>query len=115
MDGVQIVFLILLWGIPTVGFIKAYRKLDKEGQAEIKTALKSPLYYLDDGFRHIGMLLIFTGMITWIPVIQHIGFSMFFISWFYGGLELIDVSYKKGAGMMAFSIIAAGAYYFFWI
>jgi hypothetical protein len=64
MDVFQIVFLILLWGIPLVRFIKIFRKLDKEEQSEIKAALKSPLYYLDDGFSHIGMLLMFTGMIT---------------------------------------------------
>ncbi|MFT9600699.1 hypothetical protein [Mesobacillus sp.] len=115
MDAVQMVFLVLLWGVPIVRFIQIYRKLDKEEQAEIKASLKNPLYYLDDGFRHIGMLLIFTGMITFIPVIQHIGISMFIISWFYGGLELLDVSYKQGVGMMSFSLIAAAAYYFFWI
>jgi hypothetical protein len=115
MDVFQIVFLILLWGIPLVRFIKIFRKLDKEEQSEIKAALKSPLYYLDDGFSHIGMLLMFTGMITWISIIQHIGISLICISWFYGGLELIDVSYKKGFGMMSFSVIAAGAYYLLWI
>jgi hypothetical protein len=115
MDAVQIIFLILLWGIPIVRFLKIYRKLEKEEQGEIKAALKNPLYYLEDGFSHIGFLLIFTGMITAIPVIQHIGAAMLFVSWFYGGLELLDVSYKKSACVMSFSVIAAGAYYFWWI
>lgn len=115
MDGVQIVFLIFLWGIPIVRFIWTYRKLTQEEQAEIKAGLKNPSFILDDGFRHIGLLLIFSGTTTLIPVIQHIGAVLLFIGWFYGGLELLDVSYKKSAGMMSFSVIAAGAYYFFWI
>lgn len=115
MDAVQIVFLVLLWGVPIVRFIRTYRNLTQEDQAEIKAGLKSPLFILDDGFRHIGLLLIFSGMITFIPVIQHVGAALLFIGWFYGGLELLDVSYKKSAGMMSFSVIAAGAYYFFWI
>ncbi len=115
MDGIQSVFLILLWGIPIIRFLWIYGKLDKEEQAEIKAALKSPSYFLEDGFSYLGFALIFSGMIASFPIIQHIGASMLFIGWFYGGLELWDVSYKKSAGIMSIAIIAAGVYYFMWI
>ncbi|WP_139378315.1 hypothetical protein [Mesobacillus jeotgali] len=115
MDAVQIIFLILLWGIPIIRFMKIYRKLEKEEQEEIKASFKNPLYYLGDGFGHLGLLLIFTGMIIAVPVVQHIGAALLFVGWFYGGVELLDVSYKKSAGVISFSVIATGAYYFFLI
>ena len=115
MDAVQIVFLVLLWGVPIVRFIKTYRKMDEEEQAEIKASLKNPLYYLDDGFRHIGFPLMFSGMIASIPVIQHIGASILFIGWFYGGLDLLDKSVKQSIAGMSIAVIAAGAYFLIWI
>jgi hypothetical protein len=41
MDAVQIVFLVLLWGVPIVRFIQMYRKMNEEEQAEIKTSIKT--------------------------------------------------------------------------
>lgn len=115
MDAVQIVFLVLLWGVPIFRFIQIYRKLNEEEKAEIKASLKSPLYYLDDGFRYIGFLLMFSGMIALIPVIQHIGVSILFIGWFYGGLDLLDKSVKQSVAVMSIAVIAAGAYFLIWI
>ncbi|WP_102264555.1 hypothetical protein [Mesobacillus jeotgali] len=114
MDAVQIVFLVLLWGVPIVRFIKVYREMDEEEQAEIKASLKNPLYYLDDGFRHIGFPLMFSGMIASSPVIQHIGASILFIGWFYGGLEHLDKSVKQSVGLMSFAVLMAGVYYLIW-
>lgn len=115
MDAVQIVLLVLLWGVPIFRFIQIYRKLNEEEQAEIKASLKSPLYYLDDGFRYIGFALLFSGMIASIPVIQHIGASILFIGWFYGGLDLLDKSVKQSVAGMSIAVIAAGAYFLIWI
>lgn len=115
MDAVQIVFFVLLWGVPIVRFIQIYRKMNEEEKAEIKTSLKDPLYYLDDGFRYIGFALMFSGMIASIPVIQHIGASILFIGWFYGGLDLLDKSVKQSAAAMSIAVIAAGAYLLIWI
>jgi hypothetical protein len=115
VDAVQIVFLVLIWGVPIVRFIQTYRKLNKEEQAEVKASLKNPLYYLDDGFRYIGFALLFSGMIASIPVIQHIGASILFIGWFYGGLDLLDKSVKQSVAAMSIAVIAAGAYFLTWI
>lgn len=114
MDAVQIVFLVLLWGVPIVRFIQMYRKMNEEEQAEIKASLKNPLYYLDDGFRYIGFALMFSGMIASIPIIQHIGASILFIGWFYGGLDLLDKSVKQSVGLMSFAVLMAGVYYLMW-
>lgn len=114
MDALQIVFLVLLWGVPIVRFIQIYRKLNEEEQAEIKASLKDPLFYLDDGFRYIGFALLFSGMIASIPAIQHIGASILFIGWFYGGLDLLDKSVKQSVAAMTIAVIAAGAYFLIW-
>ncbi|WNF22781.1 hypothetical protein [Mesobacillus jeotgali] len=114
MDAVQIVFLVLLWGVPIFRFIQEYRKMNEEEHAEIKASLKNPLYYLDDGFRYIGFLLMFTGMIASIPVIQHIGAAILFIGWFYGGLDHLDKSVKQSVGLMLFAVLMAGVYYLIW-
>ena len=115
MDAVQIVFLVLLWGVPIVRFIRIYRKMNEEEQAEIKASLKDPLYYLDDGVRYIGFALMLSGMIAFNPVIQHIGASILFIGWFYGGLDHLDKSVKESVGLMLFAVLMAGVYYLIWI
>ncbi|MEH7238094.1 Fe3+-siderophore ABC transporter permease [Bacillus sp. JJ1562] len=112
MSIVQVLFLILLWGIPIFRFINFYLKQDKEEQEELKKGIKSPSFLFVDGFRYIGLALFFSGIITSINVIQHFGAFMLFIGWFSGGIEIRNKNIKRSIILMSFGIIGAVTYYF---
>ncbi|MFC4323319.1 hypothetical protein [Litchfieldia salsa] len=112
MSIVQILFLLLLWGLPIFIFFNMYLKQDKQEQEEFIKGLKSPSFLFVDGSRVIGMGLFFSGMITSIMLIQHIGAFMLFFGWFAGGIEIWGSSVKRGIIVLSFGVIGAATYYY---
>ncbi|MFC6040267.1 hypothetical protein ACFPYN_12620 [Paenisporosarcina macmurdoensis] len=102
---------ILLLGIPIFYFIIIYLKKDKEEQEELR-GTKSPSSLLDEGLRFIGFAVFFSGLITSIAILQHIGAIMIFIGWFSGGIQIWDESIKKSVLLMSFGVIGIVTYYF---
>jgi len=91
MEFVQILFLILIWILPIYFMINAYLKMDEEKREELKSELRNPLILFVSGFVGLGVLLFSTGSISTVKLLQHIGMTMIFISWF----TIIIVSWKR--------------------
>ena len=100
---VQILFVILIWILPTLFMINAYLKMNKEEQQQFKSEFKQPLALFGVGLLILGLLLTFTGIILGIKWIQHIGVIMVFISWFTTSV----VSWKKGKTNFSTSVLLA--------
>ncbi len=112
MGIINIIFLILLWGIPTFLSVKAYLKLNKEEQAEVKRGLINPSFIFVDGFRYFGMPVFFSGIITSLAVLKHIGAFMLIIGWFSAGVEMWETSIKKSVVLISIAMLASISYYF---
>ncbi|MCT2534391.1 hypothetical protein NC661_15095 [Aquibacillus koreensis] len=95
MDVVEIILLIALWVIPISFIIFNYRKLDDEEKEALKIELKDPLFYLVEGCRYLGMLILFTGTGTSIPLLIHIGIGMMATSWITAAIMMWKVSQKR--------------------
>jgi len=89
---IQVLFVILIWIMPTFFLTNAYLKMDKEEQQKFKNEFKQPLALFGVGLIITGLLLSLSGIILAIEWIQHIGAIMVFISW----LTTSIVSWKKG-------------------
>ncbi|AWE07807.1 Fe3+-siderophore ABC transporter permease [Lysinibacillus sp. 2017] len=89
---IQVLFVILLWVIPIILVTNTYFKMDKEERQKLKTEFKSPLTFLCVGLLIIGFLLSLSGIILAIGLLQHIGVTMVFTSWFTTSI----VNWKKG-------------------
>ncbi|WP_456273313.1 Fe3+-siderophore ABC transporter permease [Bacillus sp. AK031] len=89
---IQVLFVILIWILPTFLFTNAFFKMDKEEQQKFKNELQQPLVLFGVGLIIIGLLLSFSGIILAIDWIQHIGAIMVFISWLTASIQ----SWKKG-------------------
>ncbi|MEK4531596.1 Fe3+-siderophore ABC transporter permease [Solibacillus sp. FSL K6-1554] len=89
---IQVLFVILIWVIPIILLTNAYFKMDEEERQEFKSEFKKPLALFCVGLLVIGFLLSLSGNILAIGLIQHIGATMVFISWFTTSV----VNWKKG-------------------
>lgn len=45
MKIIQLIFLVLLWGVPVILSVNSYRKAIKEEQLEIRNDLKRPFFF----------------------------------------------------------------------
>lgn len=82
MVFVQVIFVMLIWILPIILSTNAYLKMDKDEKQKIKNDIRDPLALFVSGFSAIGLLLVFTGLISTVQVLQHIGFALVLISWF---------------------------------
>ena len=72
MGVLQVIFLILLWGIPIILFTTTYIKLKREEKREIINEIKRPLVLFELGFV-IGVMIFLSGSISLLKWIQHVG------------------------------------------
>ncbi|MDR7073250.1 hypothetical protein [Fictibacillus barbaricus] len=113
MSKFDLIFLILLWSIPAATFIRRYVKLPKNEQTEFWNSIKKPSVFFEDVFRHLGMLLLFTGIIEDFPVLKKIGIFMILTSVFALGVNTWELNKKKSMIVMFIPLIFAVFYIFF--
>lgn len=113
MELIQILFLIALWIIPMIFLTNTYLTMNKEEQEAFRGELKRPSILLSLGIPVIGMLILFSGIISTMKLLQHIGATMVFLSWFATSI----ISWKKrktgsitSVGLIMFGLIGVIAY-----
>ena len=89
---IQILFVLIIWILPTILTITTYLKMNKDEQLRFKLEFKQPLALFGVGLLILGLLFTVSGIIVDAKWTQHIGVVMVFISWFTTSI----VSWKKG-------------------
>lgn len=89
---IPILIVILIWVIPIILVTNAYLKMEKDVQQQVKNEFKNSLVFMCVTLSVIGILLLQSGIVLAIKLIQHIGTSMVFIGWFISTI----VGWRKG-------------------
>ncbi|WNB92616.1 hypothetical protein [Bacillus sp. NEB1478] len=110
MSQSDVISLMFLWGIAAFIFLK---KLTKEDKSEFWKSIKKPSVYFEDVFRHLGTLLLFTGIIADFPVLKKIGIFVILASIFALGVNTWELNKRKSTIAMFIPLIFAMFYIFF--
>ena len=89
---IPILIVILIWVIPIILVTNAYLKMEKDVQQQVKNEFKNSLVFMCVTLSVIGILLLQSGIILAIKLIQHIGVIMVFVGWFISTI----VGWRKG-------------------
>ena len=82
MDFIQILSLIAIWGFPIGMLITSYLKLNKEDREKSRNELKQTSILFSLGIPVIGLLLFFSGIVSGIKSLDHIGALILIVSCF---------------------------------
>jgi hypothetical protein len=91
VNFLQFIFLVLLWGIPTVLLISTYRQQTKKQQLDIINDIKQPHFIFGLGLMTFAVLLLFSSSITQMEWLRTVGVVLITI----GGLNVLVVGFIK--------------------
>ena len=110
---IRSLLLIAIWITPVIILTIIYLRMEKKEQEEFKNELKRPAVLFGLGIPVIGILLFFSGIISTLKLLQHVGAVFILISWF----TTAFISWKKGKTgfsqsvvLIVLGMIGAGVY-----
>lgn len=113
MDFIQILSLIAIWGFPIGMLTTSYLKLNKEDRKKSRNELKQTSILFSVGIPVIGLLLLFSGTVSGIKLLDHIGALILIVSCFAiairGSLKKKS-RFLESAFLMLWGLILIGSY-----
>ena len=81
---IQVIYIVLIWTIPSLGSWNSFRKMEKEKQIELIKEWRSPLSILGIIPSFIGLLVYLTGSVAAsdIKVLRDLGIALALFGWF---------------------------------
>lgn len=81
---IQVIYIVLIWTIPSLGSWYSFRKMEKEKQIELIKEWRNPLSILGIIPSFIGLLVYLTGSVAAsdIKVLRDLGIALALFGWF---------------------------------
>ncbi|WP_335869818.1 hypothetical protein [Bacillus sp. 2205SS5-2] len=112
MNLIYIVYILLLWGVPTIMTVNTYRKLEYEEKKQMKgELLKKPQVFVVVALKLFGMATFFTGFVPSISFLQYVGLGMVVVGFLTSTFVIWKVSKKISLVMFFMASILSGCYY----
>ncbi|MFS0862898.1 hypothetical protein [Fredinandcohnia sp. 179-A 10B2 NHS] len=113
MDIVEILVFAAIWGMFIFHVVKEYRKSKKDKRKNLRHLLKELDFWVE-GLRLGGILLFFSGFISDVHILKHLGVGILCSGWFLSGVVTWGVSKKKSLIIMILAVGFGFVYYLLW-